>query len=545
LFSATVAAFLVAVNQNLQQSPQDTIAFYTAHLYQITAAQAGSSNGPILPLPPTLSDPSTFKPSSSTIWVNVLWFLSLIISLTCALIATLLQQWARRYLRVTGTRRSLDNRARVRAYFAKGVDNLHLRWVVEALPGLLHLSVFLFFAGLPIFLFRINHTVFIAVLSCVGTCGASYLCISFMPLVCHNSPYYTPLSSLIWSCRAGLRCFYLWIMKSFISHRPIIGLTRASTRRILFSRVQESYERLRGGLTKHMEESALISFKEFDVQVLSWTFELMGEEDRLDRVLAAIPGFYNSSLAKDQALKEVSEERLTNAVFQVMDRSHSSAQLSQSARQQQSDACMKVLEIRGIPEQQTVKNSLRFIGTGVFKCTDLGLLASSVDGDEADVEVKCVTALITTHTRGSDERWLSIMEKLLGKSKTTLLGYRGHGDSLLLANLINFVRWMDGRHFLGLQEKAVNDTLNSLNKFDAKNTLPGLRDEFCRLWNTTVTAQGTGTARGRRAHSTLRHIAPVYLALHRDVPRAPGDIWNEDLLSASSYPRCPHRHVDS
>jgi Family of unknown function (DUF6535) len=543
LFSATVAAFLVAVNQSLQQNPQDTIAFYSAHLYQIAAAQAGSSNGHILPLPSTLSDPSTFKPSSSSIWVNVLWFLSLIISLTCALIATLLQQWARRYLRVTGTRRSLDDRARVRAYFAKGVDNLHLRWVVEALPGLLHLSVFLFFAGLPIFLFGINHTVFIAVLSCVGTCGASYLCISVMPLVCNSSPYYTPLSSLIWSCRAGLRWFYLWIMQGVISHPPIIGLTKASTRRNLIARVQESYERLRGGLTRYMEDSALISFKEFDVQVLSWTFDLMGEEDGLDRVLAAIPGFYNSSSAKDQALKKVSEERLTNAVFQVMDRSHSSAQLSQSAKQQQSDACMKVLEIRGIPVQQTMKNSLRFIGTGVFKCTGLGLLASSVDGDEA--EVKCVTALITTHTRGSDERWLSVMEKLLGKSKTTLLGYRGHGDSLLLANLINFVRWMDGRHFPGLQEKAIDDTLNSLSKFDAKSTLPGLRDEFCHLWNTTVAVQGRGTARERRALSTLRHIAPVYIALHRDVPRASGDNWNEDLLSASSYPRCRHRHINS
>jgi Family of unknown function (DUF6535) len=538
LFSATVAAFLVVANQNLQQNPQDTTAFYIAHLYQITAANGSTVS--ILPLPPTLADPSKFKPSSSAIWVNVLWFLSLIISLTCALLATLLQQWARRYLRMAGARRTLDNRARIRAYFAKGVDKLHLPWVVEALPGLLHLSVFLFFTGLPIFLFGINHTVFIAVLSCVGTCGASYLCISIMPLVRHDSPYYTPLSTLIWSCNTGLRWFYLRILQSFTSHRPIYGWITASTRKDLVARVQEHYGRLRGGFIKSTEDSALKSFKEFDVQVLSWTFELVDEEDMLDRVLAAIPGFYNSSSAKDQALEKLSEEKLLNAVFRVMNRSHSSVQLSEPAKQQQSDTCIKVLEIRGIPRDRIVKNSLRFIGTSVFKWTDLGLLASSVDGVEVDIEVKCVTALITTHTRGSDGRWLAIMEKLLKKPGTTLLEYLEHGDSLLLANLIDFMRWVDCRHFSTVREKAVYDTLNSLSKFDAKNTLPSLQGDFCNLWNTTVeTAQRRWTLRGAAAHETLLRIVPVYNALHPDAPQG-----NETSLEARPYLYCPHSNVD-
>ncbi|KAI0284742.1 hypothetical protein BC826DRAFT_919444, partial [Russula brevipes] len=42
-------------------------------------------------------DNSTFSPSASVITVNLVWFLSLGISLTCAVMATMLQQWARQY----------------------------------------------------------------------------------------------------------------------------------------------------------------------------------------------------------------------------------------------------------------------------------------------------------------------------------------------------------------------------------------------------------------------------------------------------------------
>ena len=37
-------------------------------------------------------------PPSMHLWVNSLWFLNLVMSLSCALLATSLQQWARRYL---------------------------------------------------------------------------------------------------------------------------------------------------------------------------------------------------------------------------------------------------------------------------------------------------------------------------------------------------------------------------------------------------------------------------------------------------------------
>ncbi|KAI0260884.1 hypothetical protein BC834DRAFT_791982, partial [Gloeopeniophorella convolvens] len=149
LFSATVATFIAMSLPNLTQNSQDTSAFYLVHLYQLSVAESNSSSS--IPLP-SLPDPSSFSPPSSAIWVNILWFLSLVISLTCALLATLLQQWARRYLRLTRSPVTLHKRARIRSFFKEGVDKLYLPVVVEALPGLLHISVFLFFAGLVVFL---------------------------------------------------------------------------------------------------------------------------------------------------------------------------------------------------------------------------------------------------------------------------------------------------------------------------------------------------------------------------------------------------------
>jgi Family of unknown function (DUF6535) len=63
-----------------------------------------------------------------------MWFLSLVISLTRALLATLLQQWACRYLTITQPLRdSPHERAPIRAFFLDGVVKFHLHSSVDRL----------------------------------------------------------------------------------------------------------------------------------------------------------------------------------------------------------------------------------------------------------------------------------------------------------------------------------------------------------------------------------------------------------------------------
>ncbi|KAF8265174.1 hypothetical protein EI94DRAFT_371143 [Lactarius quietus] len=86
LFSAAVASLISVSIQDIRQNPQDTSNFYLANIYQTLSSTSGSN---ISSLP---ASPPPFSPPNYAVWVNALWFLSLVIGLTCALLATFLQQ---------------------------------------------------------------------------------------------------------------------------------------------------------------------------------------------------------------------------------------------------------------------------------------------------------------------------------------------------------------------------------------------------------------------------------------------------------------------
>jgi hypothetical protein len=97
----------------------------------------------------------------------------------------------------------------MRAFFAEGVDTMHIPWAVEVLPMLLHLSVFLFFGGLVVFLFNVDHGVFSSVMWWIGLFSIVYVLITVMPIVRQSSPYYTPPSQPAWYLYAGMNLYSL------------------------------------------------------------------------------------------------------------------------------------------------------------------------------------------------------------------------------------------------------------------------------------------------------------------------------------------------
>ncbi|KAF8257728.1 hypothetical protein EI94DRAFT_1628035, partial [Lactarius quietus] len=144
LFSVMVAILLGISYKDLRLNPQDVSAFYLSQIYQLSAGLNSTST----PLPFKVSDPSAFSPTPSTVQASALWSLSLVISLTCTVLATLPRQWARRYLHVIQEPRGPRNRARIRELVTQGVDKKHLQRMSSVLPGLFHLSVLLFLSGL-------------------------------------------------------------------------------------------------------------------------------------------------------------------------------------------------------------------------------------------------------------------------------------------------------------------------------------------------------------------------------------------------------------
>ncbi|KAI9439622.1 hypothetical protein H4582DRAFT_1767720, partial [Lactarius indigo] len=187
IFSATVAAFIAMSYPLLQQDPN---APTTQSLLIKISQQLANPNGTIPPASPF--DQSSFSPSASVVFVNSVWFLSLVLSLTCALIATLLQQWARRYLQMIKRNHPPHDRAHIREYFSRGARRFRIFALVEALPFLLLISVLLFFGGLVAFAFLANRTAACITAAIVGFCILSYVALTLMPLIYHDCPYHTP-----------------------------------------------------------------------------------------------------------------------------------------------------------------------------------------------------------------------------------------------------------------------------------------------------------------------------------------------------------------
>ena len=101
LFSAALTGLVIDRSQAIQPTPALQSAFFQKQsallLNQIS--QQLSSLGAQAPISPdiSLSDP-TVNPSASDVRVNICWFMSLVFSLSAALLATLVQRWAQDYM---------------------------------------------------------------------------------------------------------------------------------------------------------------------------------------------------------------------------------------------------------------------------------------------------------------------------------------------------------------------------------------------------------------------------------------------------------------
>jgi Family of unknown function (DUF6535) len=190
LLSATVGAFLIEFYKKLSpDSGNQTVALLGQISQQLASFPNGNySNVTIQPSPP----------NASMVWVIAMWLISLVLSITSALIAAMLQQWARRYVETPKVPNEPNHRARVRWFLFHGTDIYKMRLLVKIAPRLLHLSVYLFFAGLVITFHTINRKVAIIVDVSVGLFGLAFIMLSILPCLDLKCPYRTPMSDILW-----------------------------------------------------------------------------------------------------------------------------------------------------------------------------------------------------------------------------------------------------------------------------------------------------------------------------------------------------------
>src|SRR5258707_7509965 len=192
LFSAALTGFVIDSNQDLQVKPADEMVYYLRQqstiLSQISVQLASIAPQVSIPSTPPAPFPA-FSPSAFSIRVNAFWFMALAFSLIAALLAILVQKWVRDYMHVFNRYSDPLKSARFRQYLYEGCEGWHMPRVAEAVPGFLHVSLFLFFVGLGDSLLNINTTIGMCTIVPISIYGLLYILTTFLPIISPQSPY--------------------------------------------------------------------------------------------------------------------------------------------------------------------------------------------------------------------------------------------------------------------------------------------------------------------------------------------------------------------
>ncbi|KAK7043309.1 hypothetical protein R3P38DRAFT_3439864 [Favolaschia claudopus] len=270
LFSAILTAFLIESYQALTPNSGDEM---KAVLIQISAQLSGIANQSSVDLPM----PESFVTPTSSLVCNLLWFISLGLSLSSALIATLVEQWARDFKYKTERRSAPVVRARLYSYFYYGLKRFDMHAVVDIIPLLLHASLVLFLAGLVAFLVPVNKAVMISVVILLGILVIAYATLTVLPLFSCQSPYQTPLSAGLWRAIQLIRT--IWRSVSAWERSPQTD-----------TKVDASNSEAPDSMVDAMNDAALEveQLTDRDCRALAWTLGSLSDDDELEPFLEGI-----------------------------------------------------------------------------------------------------------------------------------------------------------------------------------------------------------------------------------------------------------------
>ena len=181
-----------------------------------------------------------------------------------------------------------------------------MKRAIETIPMLLHISVFLFFAGLVDFFFLFNDTVARVFVGWVGIFASVYTAMTVIPNVFLNCPYRTPFSGLLWRILQMLSIVALVLTDALAFRLPAILLhiwRGASTtigtlaqRKNLVKQITAHKYRFIQGLQRCVVSSAIKASSSVDRDALIWTLTRLDEDQEVEDFIARIPGFFDSRI---------------------------------------------------------------------------------------------------------------------------------------------------------------------------------------------------------------------------------------------------------
>jgi hypothetical protein len=404
-------------------------------------------------------------------------------------------------------------------------------------PTLIHVSLFLFFTGLLIWLININSVVYLPVASWLGLCGVGYAYVTLMPILHHDTPYHSPLSSLIRRCKIFMQFLFTQLSEVFpriasYSFRQWVSSPQGTT-----SRTRDHY---RSQLSVSMHEAKLTAARAISPDVnydaFWWTFESLKRDSELERFYDAIPDLCTSQVDSLQKFIHPNRGKLSTGLVGLMDRTFSSNLVAESVKQQRIKICMRAA---GATNEALLGHwyFLRRVLCGEWpsflESVPFGRFVqnwqSSAD-TTMNLCIQCVVSVIIARAPACDETWTQLVRDHLpvrhhpGDSGSTPQDHLVRRRNLLLANLnciVSHIAQFDPRP---VSQEAYNfvveslSVLESISKFDLQGTSPSLQDELCSLWDQLVQNQPVQNAANPPIRDltviTLNQICKVHNALH-------------------------------
>jgi hypothetical protein len=319
----TVGALLTVSIPDLKPNSQDTSAFYLENIYLSGIPNVSNTSNPS-----ALAKPPAFSPPRYAIWVNSLWFLSLLLSLFCATAAMLFRDYGLQYISISrSSNYMLEEQARIRAIFANAIrcpDSIH---GTSRGRLLLHLSLLLFIIGAVIYLFNINRAVFYAVVLWVVVATILYASQSLVVFFQPHELFHTPLTPLALGCYLGIS-YVVFRICSYI--RPLHGFCDNTGKR--YRDLSNRYSRgILFGKRREVEEIASKPSSEIDALILERILLNLDEVHAVETFFDAIPGFCNSKSCA-LPLSVPVQKKLQHALDGFLDRTFSSCLISESVR---------------------------------------------------------------------------------------------------------------------------------------------------------------------------------------------------------------------
>ena len=137
------------------------------------------------------------------VWLNALWFASLICSLSAASIGIMVKQWLNEYS--TGLSGKSRQIARLRQLRLNGLRRWRVKEIVVVLPVLLQTASALFFAGLLVLLWQLNHVVATVATALVALLIIFSLSTIILPSIVTGCAYLSPPSRALYELTPWLR----------------------------------------------------------------------------------------------------------------------------------------------------------------------------------------------------------------------------------------------------------------------------------------------------------------------------------------------------